>query len=280
VVKLFIVKLACELPAEKRAGLSTWDCEEIARQVVQDGLCPSISAETVRRILGSQQLKPWRVHHWLSPQVPRDAKFRAIVEGLCELYTRPLSDDEAVLCLDEKTNIQPRPRPAPTLAAQPGGEPVKVEATYTRAGAAQLFAAFDTRSGQVYGRCYRTKRQIEMINFLEMLDERLPAQLQRVYLVLDNSRMHHGKELARWIKDHPRFILYFTPVHCSWMNQVEQWFGVLTRKCLKICDFDSLPDLATHIQSYIRLHNETAHPYAWSRQSFEKVLSKCPPLAA
>lgn len=278
-VALHVVKLACELPAERRAGLSTWDCQEIARQLVKDGLCTSICADTVRRILERHELKPWRVHHWLSPQVPRDEAFRKQVEELCDLYTRPLEPDEAVLCFDEKTSIQPRPRTAPTTAAQPGkpAQPVRVEHEYRRAGAAQLFAAFDTRSGKVYGRCYRRKRQVEMLDFLEMLDKELPAHIKRVWLVLDNTRMHHGKEVRRWLEKHPRFRLHFLPVHCSWMNQVEQWFGVLTRKCLKVCDFDSLEELAVHIRRYIDLHNETAHPYQWSRKSFDKVLSKCSP---
>jgi transposase len=274
------VKLACELPAERRARLSTWDCHEIARQLVDDGVVSGISAETVRRILADHRLKPWRVHHWLSAQVPRDAAFRKKVEELCELYTRELAPDEAVLCYDEKPNIQPRPRTAPTRAAEPG-HPVLLEHEYRRVGALQLLAAFDTRTGHVFARCYSRKRQIELIDFLEMLDNQLPVHLKRVHIVLDNPRMHHGKALMQWLDRHPRFIFHYLPVHCSWMNQVEQWFGVLQRKCLKTDDFESLPDLCTHILGYIERHNRFAHPYKWSPSSFALILSKCdPPLAA
>jgi hypothetical protein len=122
----------------------------LARQLVRDGVVPSISSETVRRILEHHRLKPWRHHLWLSPKVPRDAAFAAAVQAICDLYTRPLAPHERVLCVDEKTSLQPRTRLSPTRPAQPG-LPVRVEHEYQRKGALNLFAAFDTRSGKVYG---------------------------------------------------------------------------------------------------------------------------------
>src|SRR5215472_18931892 len=118
-VALYVVKIACERPDERGRSLSQWDCIEIARQLVRDGVVAKISAETVRRILLSHRLKPWRQKMWLSPKVPRDAAFAAAVQEICDLYTRPLAPDEVVLCVDEKTSLQPRPRKSPTLAAQP-----------------------------------------------------------------------------------------------------------------------------------------------------------------
>src|SRR5215472_3797189 len=118
-VALYVVKIACERPDELGRSLSQWDCTEIVRQLVRDGVVSSISAETVRRILLSHRLKPWRQKMWLSPKVPRDAAFASLVQEICDLYTRPLRSDEVVLCVDEKTSLQPRPRKSPTLAAQP-----------------------------------------------------------------------------------------------------------------------------------------------------------------
>ena len=101
-------------------SLSQWDCREIARQLVRDGVVEKISPETVRKILRHHRRKPWRQKMWLSAKVPRDAAFANQVQQICELYTRTLTDNQIVLCLDEMTNLQPRPRKSPTLASRPG----------------------------------------------------------------------------------------------------------------------------------------------------------------
>ena len=169
------VKIACERPDDRGRSLSTWFCADLARQLIADGVVDSVSASTVQRILASHKLKPWRHHMWLSPKAPRDAAFYARVQDIIDLYTRPLAPDEVVFCVDEKTSLQPRTRRTSTKPAGPGGRPNLVEHEYRRCGALQLFAAFDTRSGRVYGRTFDRKRQNEFIAFLEHLDAELPA---------------------------------------------------------------------------------------------------------
>src|SRR5262249_21180024 len=154
---------------------------------------PSISAETVRRMLSSHRLKPWRKRMWLSPKVPRDAAFAMTVRRICDLYTRPLEAWERVICTDEHTSIQPRPRLHPTRPAKPDA-PTQVEHEYKRCGALNLLAALDTRSGKVWGEIASRKRQIEFLALLEQIDADLPASVTRVYLILDNVRMHTGKQ--------------------------------------------------------------------------------------
>jgi transposase len=234
----------------------------------------------VRRILAAHQLKPWRQHIWLYPKQPRDAAFYATVSELIALYTRPLRPDELVLSVDEKTSLQPRPRHCPTLPAQPQNLPNRVEHEYKRAGALNLFAAFDTRSGQVYGHCYERKRQREFIAFLEALDAEIDEHIHTIHLVCDNVSTHHGKEVRTWLANHPRFVMHFTPVHCSWMNQVEQWFSILQRKRLRIVDFKSKDQLHAKIEQFIQAWNQHAHPFNWSTKSVAKVMAKAPALAA
>src|SRR4051812_48701237 len=195
--------MACERPDDHGRSLSLWDCREMARQLVAEGVVSSIAPETVRRVLEHHHLKPWRHHLWLSPKVSRDEAFAAAVREIADLYTRPLRDDEIVLCVDEKTGLQPRPRKSPTLAAQPK-RPVRVEHEYGRCGALDLFAAFDTRTGKVYGRTAERKRQVEFIAFLEQLDREIPATIQTVHVVLDNLRMHKGKQVQAWLAGHRR----------------------------------------------------------------------------
>ncbi len=131
-----------------------------------------------------------------------------------------------VLCLDEKTSLQSHPRAAATLDAKPQST-LKVEHEYKRKGALNLFAAFDTRTGKVWGQTYDRKRPVELIVFLEYLDQQIPATITQIHVVLDNLRMHEGKQVQAWLAQHPRFVFHFPPVHCSWMNQVEQWFSIL-----------------------------------------------------
>jgi transposase len=273
-VAVHLVKLACELPDRLGRSLSQWDCVELGRQLVADGVVPRISPQTVGRILQDHRLKPWRSHLWLSPDVPRDAAFVACVEHLVDLYTRPLAAGEVVLCVDEKTSLQPRPRLSPTLPAQPG-RPVRVEHEYQRKGALNLFAAFDTRSGQVYARTAERKRQIEFIAFLEQLDREVPAAKTTIHVVLDNLPMHKGKQVRAWLAQHPRFVFHHPPVHCSWMNQVEQWFSILQRKRLRIADFADKAMLAERLLAFVAQWNEHAHPFHWSTKSAAKVMAQC-----
>jgi transposase len=271
---MHLVKMACELPDRLGRSLSQWDCVELGRKLVADEVVPHISPQTVGRILQDHRLKPWRRHLWLSPNVPRDAAFVACVEHIVDLYTRPLAAGEIVLCVDEKTSLQPRPRLSPTLPARPG-QPVRVEHEYQRKGALNLFAAFDTRSGKVYARTAERKRQVEFIAFLEQLDREVPAEKTTIHVVLDNLPMHKGKQVQAWLARHPRFVFHYPPVHCSWMNQVEQWFSILQRKRLVIADFADKAMLAERLLTFVSQWNEHAHPFHWSTKSAAKVMAKC-----
>jgi transposase len=272
-VELHLVRLACELPAARSRSLSQWDCGELAAQLVREQLVTAISRETVRRWLGSHRLKPWRSHVWLHPTAPRDAAFLAQTRAVAELLTRPLAAHEVVLSLDEMTSIQPRQRRVATRPAQPG-RPVQVEHEYRRAGALNLFAAFDTRSGRVYGRCAPRKRQIEYLEFLDQLDRDIPAEITVIHLLGDNVPVHHGKLVRAWLAHHPRFATHFTPVHCSWMNPVEQWFSILRRKRLRHPNFANLTELAAQIAQFIAEWNQTAHPFRWRPASFTNMIAK------
>lgn len=268
-----MVKIACERPDTCGRSLSQWDCQEIARQLVRDNIVGYISVERVRQMLADHRLKPWRVRMWLSEKVERDAAFAECVRHLCDLYTRSLAEDEIVLSLDEKTSLQPRPRKSKTLPTRPE-QPTRVEHEYGRCGALNLLSAMDTRTGKVYGYTADRKRQVELIAFLEQLDRQIPLHITKVHVVLDNVRMHTGKQVQAWLAAHPRFLWHHPPVHCSWMNQVEQWFSILQRKRLRIVDFSSKAHLSERLLTYIAQWNETAHAFKWSAKSFTKILAK------
>ncbi len=210
-VALHLVKLACERPDQMGCALSRRDGPELARKLIADGIVQSISADTVARILHSHKLKSWRHHLWLSADSPRDEHFAQQISDLVDLYTRPLANEEMVVCADEKTNLQLRPRLAATLPTRPG-HPTRLEHGYQRVEALHLFAAFDTRTGKVYARTEVRKQQKEFIALLTQLDQEIPPSIGRVFLVLDTSRVHKGKRARAWLQTHPHFVCWFLEV--------------------------------------------------------------------
>jgi len=279
-VAAHLIKLACELPDEQRRSLSLWTCAELARTLKRDGVVADISPQSVQRLLMGHKLRPWRTHYWLSPKRPRDDEFVRRTLNISELYTRPLGLHEVVLCLDEKSSIQPRPRVHQTKPAQPGGRPIRLEHEYARRGALNLLAAFNTRTGKVIGILRKRKRQIEFIALLEEIDRLTPLSVTLIHLICDNVSTHNGKLVRAWLAQHPRFRMHFTPVHCSWMNQVEQWFSIVQRKRLTAPNFASLEELESKILAFIEEWNLEAHPFKWTRRSFDKVLPNLDQVAA
>jgi hypothetical protein len=128
-------------------------------------------------------------------------------------------------------------------------------------------------AGQVYGRCFRRKRQIELIAFLDYLDGIIPDHFTSVHIVCDNLRVHKGKKVMQWLNKHPRFTFHFTPVHCSWMSQMEQWFSILQRKRFRIADFASLDDLRDKLYQFIEQWNSKARPFKWTTTSVAKIMA-------
>jgi transposase len=189
-------------------------------------------------------------------------------------HAGPLRPDEVVLCADEMTSLQPRPRKSQTLAAKKD-RPTRVEHDYGRCGAWNLFAVFDTRTGKVSGQTAGRTRQSEFLAFLEHLDREIPASVTTIHIVLDNLRMHKDKQVQAWLAQHPRFVFHHPPVPCSWMNQVEQWFGILKRKRLRIADFASKEHLAERLMALIHEWNQTALPFNWTSKSVAKVMAEC-----
>ena len=125
--------------------------------------------------------------------MPRDEAFRQTVRNICDLYTRPLAPHERVLCVDEKTSLQPRTRTSSTRPARVPNEPVRLEHEYVRKGALNLFAAFDTRTGELTGILRPRKRQVEFIELLEAIDRSTPAEITLIHVICDNVSIHHGK---------------------------------------------------------------------------------------
>jgi DDE superfamily endonuclease len=109
---------------------------------------------------------------------------------------------------------------------------------------------------------------------VDRIDRETPAAITQIHLVADNVSIHRGKFVCAWVAEHPRFRMRFTPVRCSWMNQVEQWLSILQRKRFRASNFDDLADLEAKALTVVDEWNETAHPFKWTSASFDKVMRR------
>jgi len=254
-IRALVIAIACELPSDRGLALSRHFASSVWQVVTGEGV--QISLRSVQRILRANALRPWRYVSWMHP---RDPDFVAKVKVILDLYQfvfegRSLGPDDHVLCADEKTSIQARQRqvtaPGPGQPGRPG-KPGHIESDYKRAGALQYLAAWDVRRGIPFGRI-ELKTGIEP--FMRLVDQIMAIDLyrdaNRVFLIVDNGSSHQGKKAADRLRArYPNLILIHTPVHASWVNQVEIYFSILQRKVLTPAVAASLAKLAERILAF------------------------------
>ncbi|MGF7233789.1 MAG: IS630 family transposase [Frankia sp.] len=261
-----VTALACQLPAETGTPLSRWSCPELAREAVDRGVAPALSASTVRRWLAQASIKPWQYRSWI---FVRDPEFRPKAARVLGLYARafdgtPLRDDEYVISCDEKTSIQARCRCHPTLA--PGkARAMRVNHEYDRGGAVAYLAAWDVHRARVFGRCEPTTGIVPFMNLAAQVMTQEPyASAKRVFWVVDNGSSHRGKAaIKRLTKAFPNAVMVHTPVHASWLNQVEVFFSVVQRKVVSPNDFTDLTQVTDRLRAFEDRYNATAQPFQW-----------------
>jgi hypothetical protein len=218
-----IKAMACQLPAETGLPLSRWSCPDLAGEVIDRGIAPTISPSTIRRILAADTLKPWQHQSWI---FIRDPNFAAKAPRVLDLYARvyngiPLSPDEYVISSDEKTSIQARCRCHPTLP--PGAaRTMRVNHEYDRGGALAYLAAYDVHRARVFSHCSAKTGIVPFMTLAEQVMTQEPyASAKRVFWVVDNGSSHRGQAaIDRLAKRFPNAVMVHTPVHASWLNQI------------------------------------------------------------
>jgi len=258
--------LACQLPARAGVPLSRWSCPELAREVVSQGVAEAISASTVWRWLAREAIKPWQYRSWL---FPRDPDFTAKAERVLDLYERRcngkrLGPQEYVISSDEKTSIQARCRCHPSLA--PGASRMmRVNHEYERGGALAYLAAYDVHQARVFGRCAPSTGIAPFMALVEQVMTQQPyASAKRVFWVVDNGSSHRGKAaIDRLAARFTNAVMVHTPVHASWLNQVEIFFSVVQRKVVSPNDFTNLDQVTQRLAEFEKRYNATATPFQW-----------------
>jgi transposase len=251
-VRVQIVAVATSAPPLPE---STWSHRRIAQQLTDT----TISASQVGRILADCDLRPYRVRGWLTRK--DDPMFWARARDVCDLYLHPPAD-AVVLSIDEKTAIAARSRKHPGQAVVPG-RAARQEFEYVRHGTVSIIAALDVRTGQAITEPILRNDSVTFQRFLSMLDTCIDPARQ-IHIVLDNGSSHVAKATRAWLAAHPRWHVHWTPVHASWLNQVEMYFSALTRRVVRHGDFPSREDLINKIETYVIEKNTTAKPYRWT----------------
>ena len=258
--------MACQLPAETGLPLSRWSCPDLAGEVVDRGIIAAISASTIRRILAADALKPWQYQSWI---FIRDPNFAVRATRVLDLYARtydgvPLGADEYVISSDEKTSIQARCRCHPTLA--PGAaRMMRVNHEYDRGGALAYLAAYDVHQARVYSHCAATTGIVPFMTLAEHVMTQEPyASAKRVFWVVDNGSSHRGQAaIDRLARRFPNAVMVHTPVHASWLNQIEIFFSIVQRKVVTPNDFTSLDQVEDRLTAFEQRYNATARPFRW-----------------
>ena len=252
---------------------------DIAREAESRGIVASINRTTVWRWLSADAIRPWRHRSWLWSRDPQFAekagRILDLYHGMWEGYA--LGDDDYVLCADEKTSIQGRKRKALGRPPSPGRSR-RYEFEYERKGALAYHAAWDVRRAKVFGFCHETTGIKVFQQLVDLVMNQEPYRsAKRVFWIVDNGSSHRGQpSVERMRTRHPTATLVHTPVHASWLNQVEIYFSVLQRKVLTPNDFENLDDMRATILEFQDYYSNIASPFEWryTRTDLATLLSK------
>src|SRR6516225_9432586 len=276
-----VIAMTCEAVAETELPISRQSVADLTSRA-RRALGKPISPSTVWRMLHENAIKPWQYEHWI---FPRDPLFAEKAGRVLDLYAgywegKQLGLKDYVLSSDEKTSIQARPR---RHAEQPPGRcrQRRIETEYKRKGALQYLATWDVHRGIVMGRCERRTGIRPFGRMVTQILEREPyCDADRLFLVVDNGSSHRGKRsVERLHRRDKRIILVHTPVHASWLNQVEIYFSIIQRKVLTPNDFANLNAIRLRLTLYEELTNRQPKPFAWkfTRQELTDWLKRASP---
>lgn len=255
-----LIKLACDRPKDTTFR-DVWTYGAL-RDALRKEIGCSLSESEIGRILRAEEIRPHRMKLWLhSPDPDFDRK----VKRICALYMSP-PKGARVICVDEKTCIQALERKFVTREAARGREP-RFEFEYKRHGTRALVAGIDVASGEVFGHVRKRRTADDLIEFMEALARRYPNGV--IYVVWDNLNIHYDGKDERWTRfnrrHRGRFRFVYTPIHASWVNQIEIWFSILHRRVLKNSHFRTAAEMVARIDGFIRHWNRRlARPFHWT----------------
>jgi transposase len=231
-------------------GSTHWSTRKLAELL-------GISHMRVARIWAKHGLKPHRLERYMASD---DPDFETKAAEVIGLYLNPPTH-AAVFCVDEKTAIQALDRLDPVLPLSPG----RLERhgfEYYRHGTLSLYAAFNTKTGEVLGKTAPRHTSAEFVAFLADILAHQPKR-KEIHVICDNLSAHKTPRVEQFLADHPNVHLHYTPTYSSWLNQVELWFAKIERDVIARGIFTSVADLKRKLMHYIRKYNNAPKPVKW-----------------
>jgi putative transposase len=241
-------------------GMTHWSTRTMAEE-------SGVSHMTVCRVWQTFGLKPHRSDTF---KLSTDPFFVEKVRDVTGLYLNP-PENALVLCVDEKSECQALERSQPALPLGFGYAEGYTH-DYLRHGTLTLFAALDIATGGVIAQAKKRHRHQEFLQFLRHIDANTPPELD-VHVIVDNYSTHKHQKVRAWLARRPRYHFHFTPTYSSWLNQVETWFGIITRKAIRRGSFRSAEELAEKIDLFVKNYNQNSKPFIWTATA-ESILEK------
>jgi len=242
----------------KPHGATHWSTRTLAKEM-------GVSNFTIHRIWKAHRIQP---HRERKIKLSKDPEFNEKVRDIVGLYVNP-PDKAVVICMDEKNGIQALDRSQTILPLRPG-MPASRSYDYKRNGKIDLFAALNILDGTVITELHRRHRHQEFLIFLRSIDERVPQELA-IHMVLDNLDTHTHPDVERWLARHPRFILHFTPKGASWINMVESWLSILTKRQIRRNSFRNVNELIKAINEFVATYQKNPRPFIWTVKADEII---------
>jgi transposase len=234
----------------KPRAATHWSTRKLADEL-------GVSHMMIARVWRKHGLKPQRLDGYMTSDDPDFEKKAADIIGL---YLHP-PQHAAVFCVDEKTAIQALDRLDPVLPLSPG-RAERHGFEYYRHGTLSLYAAFNTKTGEVLGKTAARHTSAEFVAFLTDIVVNQPRG-KEIHVIADNLSAHKTAQVKAFLEAHPKVHLHFTPTYSSWLNQVELWFSKIERDVIARGVFTSVPDLKRKLMRYIREYNKEPKTVKW-----------------
>jgi len=244
-----VLKLLSKPPPN---GLASWDGPTLASEL-------NVPVDAVWKILRKEGINLQRQRSWC---ISTDKAFAPKAADIVGLYLNPPLH-AVVLCVDEKPSIQALERKTGYIKTDNGKIIRAYKSTYKRHGTLNLFAALAVSTGQIKGKVTETKKRVDFLEFMDDLVADYPVE-QQIHVILDNYSTHKKNE--EWLVKHKNVHFHFTPTSASWLNQIEIWFSIFSRKALRGASFASPHELRQRIEDFIERYNPDSKPFKWRKR--------------
>jgi len=234
------------------AGQAVWDGPAVAAHL-------NGSVHAVWRVLRHEGICLQRQRSWC---VSTDKEFAAKAADIIGLYLNPPAN-ALVISVDEKPSIQALERATGYVETDNGKIVRGFKSTYKRHGTLNLFAALQVATGKIQTATTTLKRREEFLQFMDQIVAEAPMG-REIHAILDNYCTH--KKCDDWLAQHPQVHFHYTPTSASWLNQVEIWFGIMSRKVLRGANFKNVTELRQAIEAFIAAYNPKAKPFKWRKR--------------